>query len=136
MGRIIDIEQFIKQYKCDPDGPGGCFCFEIEDELLPWNNKTFVVTFKEGKCELDSGMTPQFHMKMSIGTFTTLLMGYKTAEKLLHMGKNRSNSRCGRKESLMIYSIRRYHMYLTIYNNQQRCCPGLFQLNSYWMNSK
>ena len=50
-------------------------------------NKTFVVTFKEGKCELDSGMTPQFHMKMSIGTFTTLLMGYKTAEKLLHMGK-------------------------------------------------
>lgn len=87
MGRIIDIEQFIQQYKCDPDGPGGCFCFEIEDELLPWNNKTFVVTFKEGKCELDSGMTPQFHMKMSIGTFTTLLMGYKTAEKLLHMGK-------------------------------------------------
>ena len=53
MGRIIDIEQFIQQYKCDPDGPGGCCCFELDDELLPWNKRTFVVTVKDGKCELE-----------------------------------------------------------------------------------
>ena len=28
-----------------------------------------------------------YNLKMTIGTFTTLLLGYKSAEKLLHMGK-------------------------------------------------
>ena len=37
MGRIIDIAQFIPQYKSDPDGTGGVFAFEVSDELLPWN---------------------------------------------------------------------------------------------------
>ncbi|MFQ7713369.1 MAG: sterol carrier protein domain-containing protein [Agathobacter rectalis] len=48
MGRIIDVAQFISQYNCDPDGPSGCFSFEIEDELLPWNNGTFVIDFEKG----------------------------------------------------------------------------------------
>ena len=86
MGRIIDVAQFISQYNCDPDGPGGCFSFEIEDELLPWNNGTFVIDFEKGHCAL-TDKKPQYHLSMSIGTFTTLLLGYKSAEKLLQMGK-------------------------------------------------
>ena len=86
MGRIIDVAQFISQYNCDPDGPGGCFSFEIADDLLPWNNGTFVIDFEKGHCAL-TDKNPQYHLSMSIGTFTTLLLGYKSAEKLLQMGK-------------------------------------------------
>ena len=86
MGRIIDVAQFISQYNCDPDGPGGCFSFEIADDLLPWNNGTFVIDFEKGHCAL-TDKKPQHHLSMSIGTFTTLLLGYKSAEKLLQMGK-------------------------------------------------
>ena len=86
MGRIIDVAQFISQYNCDPDGPSGCFSFEIADDLLPWNNGTFVIDFEKGHCAL-TDKNPQYHLSMSIGTFTTLLLGYKSAEKLLQMGK-------------------------------------------------
>ena len=86
MGRIIDIAEFIPQYQCDPDGPGGVFTFEITDELLPWNNGKFHVEFKNGKSSLTEE-TAGYYLKMSIGTLTTLLMGYKTAEYLWNMGK-------------------------------------------------
>ena len=65
---------------------GGCFSFEIADDLLPWNNGTFVIDFEKGHCTL-TDKKPQHHLSMSIGTFTTLLLGYKSAEKLLQMGK-------------------------------------------------
>ncbi|MCI7169424.1 GNAT family N-acetyltransferase [bacterium] len=60
--------------------------FEVSDELLPWNNGTFHVEFKNGKSCLTEE-TAGYHLKMSIGTLTTLLMGYKTAEYLWNMGK-------------------------------------------------
>ena len=59
---------------------------EIADDLLPWNNGTFVIDFEKGHCAL-TDKNPQYHLSMSIGTFTTLLLGYKSAEKLLQMGK-------------------------------------------------
>ena len=62
------------------------FSFEIADDLLPWNNGTFVIDFEKGHCAL-TDKHPQYHISMSIGTFTTLLLGYKSAEKLLQMGK-------------------------------------------------
>ena len=86
MGRIVDIEQFFKDFRCDPDEPPACFRFEIEDELLPWNNGFFTVQFEAGKCKVlkeEKGHP----MKMSIGTLTTLLLGYKTAEKLYGMDR-------------------------------------------------
>ena len=42
--------------------------------------------FEGGHCTL-TDKKPQYHLSMSIGTFTTLLLGYKSAEKLLQMGK-------------------------------------------------
>lgn len=86
MGRIIDIEQFISKYVCDPDEPAAIFEFDITDELLDWNNGKFVVYFNRGKCSI-TDEKPQYSLKMTIGTLTTLLMGYKTAEKLMNMGK-------------------------------------------------
>lgn len=84
MGRIIDIKQFFEKYAIDPDEPTCIYAFDIEDELLSWNNGRFIVLFKDGHCSITSG-TPDYTMKMSIATLTTMLLGYKSAEKLYSM---------------------------------------------------
>ena len=84
MGRIIDIKQFFDKYAIDPDEPACVFAFDIEDELLSWNNGRFIVMFKDGHCSITTG-TPDYTMKMSIATLTTMLLGYKSADKLYSM---------------------------------------------------
>ena len=63
MGRIIDIESFLQDYPCDPDGG------------------SFRLCFSDGKCML-TDEPAEYKLKMEIGTLTTLLLGYKTAERL------------------------------------------------------
>ena len=84
MGRIVDVKQFFEKYPCDPDEKPVKIAFEITDKLLPWNQKTFTVLFKNGKCSVVDEPA-QLHVKMSIGTLTTLLLGYKTANRLMEM---------------------------------------------------
>ena len=86
MGRIIDVAEFFGSYHCDPDEPEAIFCFEVEDWLLPWNNGKFTVKFEHGICTL-TDEEPEYDMKLSIATLTTLLLGYKTAEKLYGMNR-------------------------------------------------
>ena len=84
MGRILDIKEFLADYPCDPDAEELNITLEIKDSLLPWNNDTFNVTFTGGSCKLTD--TPaRLRLKMNIGTLTTLLMGYKTAERLYEL---------------------------------------------------
>lgn len=45
MGRIIDIESFLQDYPCDPDGGTLYIELEIEDRLLLWNNRSFRLCF-------------------------------------------------------------------------------------------
>lgn len=45
MGRIIDIESFLQDYPCDPDGGTLYIELEIEDHLLSWNNRSFRLCF-------------------------------------------------------------------------------------------
>ena len=86
MGRIIDIRQFFAKYACDPDEPSVCIRFYIEDDLLAWNNGYFTYLFDNGKC-IETEQQPDYEVSMSIGTLTTLMLGYKTAEKLHVMDK-------------------------------------------------
>ena len=81
MGRIIDIESFLQNYPCDPDGGTLYIELEIEDHLLLWNNRSFRLCFSDGKCML-TDEPAEYKLKMEIGTLTTLLLGYKTAERL------------------------------------------------------
>ncbi len=81
MGRLIDIEGFLEDYPCDPDGGTLYMELEIEDKLLPWNNRSFRLCFSEGACHL-TREEPEYKLSMEIGTLTTLLLGYKTAERL------------------------------------------------------
>ena len=86
MGRIIDVVQFMEHYACDPDEPDVCIRFEIEDELLPWNNDSFTFFFQKGSC-MPTDREPDHVMKMTIASLTTLLLGYKTAAKLYEMAR-------------------------------------------------
>lgn len=81
MGRIIDVEMFLKDYRCDPQEENVCIAFEITDPVLDWNQGTFHILFHQGRCRLTDGPA-QYRVSMSIGTLTTLFLGYKTAVQL------------------------------------------------------
>lgn len=84
MGRIVDVEQFLPLYNCDPAGRDVTFSMEIEDPFLEWNNRTFNIRFNGGRCEL-TDRAPDHRVRMTIGTLTTLLLGYKTAAQLYRL---------------------------------------------------
>ncbi len=81
MGRILDVKAFLESYPCDPDAEELDITLEIKDSLLPWNNNSFNVNFAGGTCRITDSPA-KLHLKMDIGTLTTLLMGYKTADRL------------------------------------------------------
>lgn len=81
MGRIVDVEQFLSDYRCNPEGQEVCVALEITDSFLAWNHRTFTVLFQNGRCFM-TDQPARHHVSMSIGTLTTLLLGYKTAAQL------------------------------------------------------
>lgn len=86
MGRIVDVEQFFQLYRCEPNEKSTRIAFEITDDFLPWNNREISVLFEQGRCTVTDA-PPEYRVKLSIGTLTTLLLGYKTARKLHRMGR-------------------------------------------------
>lgn len=76
MGRIIDIESFLQDYPCDPDGGTLYIELEIEDHLLLWNNRSFRLCFSDGTCML-TDEPAEYKLKMEIGTLTTLYWDIK-----------------------------------------------------------
>lgn len=88
MGRIVDVEQFLSRYRCEADQRNTHIVFDIEDRFLDWNNRRFDVCFNEGTCavgEPGPDEAASKRLSMSIGTLTTLLLGYKTATQLYRM---------------------------------------------------
>lgn len=106
MGRIVDIPLFLKQYHFHP-GTNALLTLHISDPFLEWNHKQFTLEITDGHPVLKqavplpdtafdssdmpeehsgntsvSGQVPSFHASMSIGTLTTLLLGYKQASQL------------------------------------------------------
>jgi len=105
MGRIVDVSQFFEKYVCNKTEEAVCFRFDITDELLEWNNGSFTVLFKDGKCQV-TDIKPQYTMKMSIRMLTTLLMGYKTAGKLYSMERIEADSQAVEKlDELLFHKI-------------------------------
>ena len=86
MGRIVDVEEFLHLYHCSPEEKGVCFDLDIDDAFLPWNNRPFRVWFEGGNCTL-TDRDPDYELRMSIATLSTLLIGYKTAAKLARIGR-------------------------------------------------
>ena len=86
MGRIVDVEQFFSKYRCDSSAETAEISFEVEDEFLPWNDKTFNLRFSGGECSIIPGEAAH-RAKMTVATLTTMLFGYKTAAKLYRLGR-------------------------------------------------
>lgn len=86
MGRIVDVKEFFASYPCDPGEKDVCIAFDITDPFLDWNSDTFNVLFHAGGCHVGRH-SPDFHVSMSIGALTTLLLGYKSAAQLYRRGR-------------------------------------------------
>lgn len=113
MGRIIDVVQFMEHYACDPDEPDVCIRFEIEDELLPWNNDSFTFFFEKGHC-VPTDREPDHVMKMTIASLTTLLLGYKTASSCMRWRASKRRRRLWNAWTTCSSTI--FHMFRTIFN--------------------
>ena len=74
---------FLENYRCDPDATGK-ITLHITDSFLEWNDKSFTLVFSGGKVSLAEGGAPH-EASMSIGTLTTLLLGYKRASELARL---------------------------------------------------
>lgn len=84
MARIVDVAMFFDRYRIDDAESDVCFAFTIEDAFLEWNNGTFNVLFHGGRAEV-TDMDPDYEVSMSIGTLSTLLMGYMPASQLARL---------------------------------------------------
>lgn len=83
MGRIVDIRMFLKTYRCSPEITG-TVTLNITDPFLEWNNGDFVLKAENGRMEEIRGKT-EYAASMSVGTLTTLLLGYKRASSLAEL---------------------------------------------------
>lgn len=81
MARIVDVPMFFENYRTDDAEADVCFRFEIEDAFLDWNNRSFDILFHEGRAET-TDIEPDYTVSMSIGTLSTLLLGYMSATQL------------------------------------------------------
>jgi len=81
MARIVDVAMFFEEYRTDDAEADVCIAFEVEDPFLEWNNGTFAVLFHGGRAEV-TDMEPDYTVSLSIGTLSTLLMGYMSAAQL------------------------------------------------------
>ena len=86
MGRIVDFEEFIKQYRFEADASGVALTLNITDPFLEWNNRTYTVELQDGAGRL-TARPSNYEASMSIGTLTTLLLGYKRAPDLLTLDR-------------------------------------------------
>lgn len=91
MARIVDIPMFLEHYRIDDDEADVCFAFDIEDRFLEWNNGRFCVLFHGGRAEVVTSMDPDYELSMSIGTLSTLLMGYMDATQLARLERIRGS---------------------------------------------
>lgn len=85
MGRIVDLEKFFSQYQALPQPTEFAVDFIVEDCLLDWNTGRFSYRFTpEGKILPADSPSPHT-VTLSIGTLTSMMMGYITPEELATM---------------------------------------------------
>ncbi len=83
MGRIVDVEAFLRRYRFNPEARGGAVTLEVRDTFLEWNNRTFTIAVEGGKAV--SRKSARNRASLSIGTLTAFLLGYKRARDLARL---------------------------------------------------
>ena len=90
MGRIVDFELFLQQYRFRAEAEGESLTFHVSDPFLEWNNRSYTVEIKGGMGKLTTKPS-KFEVRLSIGTLTTLLLGYKRAPDLAALERLEAN---------------------------------------------
>lgn len=75
MGRIVDVEEFLKKYPFEDHGTK--FHFEITDTLADWNNRIFGIQWDDNEEIKITNQPVGEKVKCDIQTLTTMLMSYK-----------------------------------------------------------
>ena len=85
MGRIVDAQQFLAHYNFTKGCEGAEFTFIVEDPMLNINSRPFTLKLDgRGRAELH-GHVSQAKASLSIGTLTSMLLGYKRPSYLRSM---------------------------------------------------
>ncbi len=95
MARIVDVEQFLIKYPFDSINFETKLCFIVNDPLLDWNEKVFILHFIGDKTNLQVikngdivNIIQDTHIiKIDIQTLTTMLLGYKRPLYLRQIGR-------------------------------------------------
>ncbi len=90
MARIVNVEEFLKSYSFESTGEK--VFIHVNDEYCRWNIGSYLLSDgsitayreKEGSV---CAHPPKVGLQMGIGTLSTLLLGYKTADELYHLGE-------------------------------------------------
>ena len=77
MARIVDLEQFIKQYNFANIEIDESVTFEISDSILEWNNRSFTIQFNKEKEPFLTDQPSENIIRLEIGILTTMLLGYE-----------------------------------------------------------
>ena len=85
MGRIVDVDTFLERYRFDPDA-SGTVTLSVSDPFLEWNDKTLTIAIANGKATSCTESAAR-KASLSIGTLTTLLLGYKRASELAKLDR-------------------------------------------------
>ena len=87
MARIVDLEEFIRQYPFKPDTIRREWVFKMDDPILSWNQGNFKLIIEKngnGKVVKTQEKTED---KIDIQTMTTMLLGYKRPDYLYKIGR-------------------------------------------------
>ena len=79
MARIIDVREFLAEYPFQIQPEDLKLHFLVHDEMAPWNEGDYMVSWHEGKtiCEQVDNNQSINVVELSVNTLTTMLMGYK-----------------------------------------------------------
>mgnify|MGYP004461820183 FL=1 len=87
MARIVDLEEFIKQYPFKADTIRREWIFKMDDPILSWNQGNFkLVIEKNGKGQI-TRTSQKTEDKIDIQTMATMLLGYKRPDYLYKIGR-------------------------------------------------
>ncbi|MGL6174081.1 MAG: GNAT family N-acetyltransferase, partial [Cellulosilyticaceae bacterium] len=87
MGRIVDVEEFIKKFPFDHPLKDKGFTFVVSDPMLEWNRDNFAVLWdQEGNMQVSRESIGDT-IKLDIRTLTTMLLSYRRPAYLARIGR-------------------------------------------------
>lgn len=87
MGRIVDVVQFMEQYRFTNFQGGEEFALRVRDPFLEWNNQPFTVQIDSDGLVRAAPGESSHPIELDIGTLIALLLSYKSPSNLFRKGR-------------------------------------------------